>query len=85
MKQKVKMLSSSTGWGKPAKQFSELEDAVNSWLDRHPDISIERTHLLSQPTFGWGQLAVAVWYRERSNGRSSHSEAPHEASLSEKA
>ncbi len=71
MKRKVKMLSSSTGWGKPAKQFTELEEAVNHWLASHPDISVEDTHLLSQPTFGWGQLAVAVWYREHSNGNDS--------------
>jgi hypothetical protein len=71
MKRKVKMLSSSTGWGKPAKQFAELEDAVNHWLARHPDISVEATHLLSQPTFGWGQSAVAVWYREHSDGSGS--------------
>lgn len=71
MKRKVKMLSSSTGWGKPAKQFAELEEAVNHWLAVHPDISVEDTHLLSQPTFGWGQLAVAVWYREHSNGNDS--------------
>lgn len=69
MQRKVKMLSSSTGWGKPAKQFTELEDAVNEWLAGHPDISVEDTHLLSQPTFGWGQLAVAVWYREHSSRR----------------
>lgn len=68
MKRKVKMLSSSTGWGKAANQFTALEDSVNQWLESHPDISVEDTHLLSQPTFGWGQLAVAVWYREHSDG-----------------
>jgi hypothetical protein len=71
MRRKVKMLSSSTGWGKPAKQFAELEEAVNDWLANNPDISVEDTHLLSQPTFGWGQLAVAVWYREHSDGSDS--------------
>jgi hypothetical protein len=46
------MLSSSTGWGKPTKQFAELEDSVNSWLEDHPDISVEETHLLSQGVGG---------------------------------
>ena len=68
MKQKVKMLSSSSRWGKPAEQLADLEGEVNRWLEGHPDISVDRTHLLSQPTFGLGRLAVAVWYREHSNG-----------------
>lgn len=62
MKVKFKLFSTSSSWGKPAKQFAELEDQVNAWLADHPGIKIERAHMLSQPTFGWGLLAVAVWY-----------------------
>lgn len=67
MKQRVKLLSTAAGWGS-AKQIAELEGLINEWLESHPDISIERTHMLSQPTFGWGQLGVAVWYRQHSTG-----------------
>lgn len=67
MKQRVKLLSTPTGWGS-SKQIAQLESQINDWLESHHDISIDRTHMISQPTFGWGQLAVAVWYRQHSVG-----------------
>jgi hypothetical protein len=38
---------------------------VNEWLADHPDITVEYTHDLVQPNLGWGQTALAVWYKER--------------------
>lgn len=67
MKQRVKLVSTPTGWGS-SKQIAQLESQINDWLEGHPDISIDRTHMICQPTFGWGQLAVAVWYRQHSVG-----------------
>ena len=49
---------------KPAEQFNDLEDEINSWLAEHPEITIEPAHRLSQPTLGRGERAVAVWYSE---------------------
>ena len=61
---KVKLFVRGSGWGKPITQFQDLETDVNSWLDERPNIVVEHAHRLSQPAFGWGQLAVAVWYTE---------------------
>ena len=61
---KVKLFRRDGTKGKPAERFSDLEDQINSWLAEHPEITIDNTHRLSQPTFGWGELAVAVWYSE---------------------
>ncbi len=47
------------------KHFELLEAMVNEWLAEHPGIQIQYAHRLSQPTFGWGHLAVAVWYTEQ--------------------
>ena len=60
----VKLIASGTSWGKPATQLETLEKKINDWLTEHPTITVEYTHRLSQPSFGWGQLAVAVWYSE---------------------
>ena len=48
----------------PHKRFEDLESDINTWLADHPDIEVTYAHRLSQPTFGWGELAVALWYRE---------------------
>lgn len=61
---RVKLFSSGSSWGKPEKQFAALESSINEWLEGHPDIDVAHSHRLSQPTFGWGQLAVAIWYSE---------------------
>jgi hypothetical protein len=61
---KAKLFVKGSGWGKPITQFQHLEAEINSWLDENPNINVEHAHRLSQPTFGWGQLAVAVWYTE---------------------
>lgn len=55
---KVKLFTASK------KHFENLEASVNEWLADHPGVEIESVHRLSQPTFGWGHLAVAVWYSE---------------------
>jgi len=46
------------------KHFEVLEADVNNWLADHPNAQITLAHRLSQPGFGWGHLAVAVWYTE---------------------
>ena len=62
---RVKLFTNKSGWkGGAQLQFDGLEDQINDWLATHPEVSITQTHMLSQPTFGWGQLAVAVWYNE---------------------
>jgi len=61
---KVKLFTTSTSWGKPARQLEELEETINSWLAAHPDASVDHVHRLSQPTFGWGQLSIALWYTD---------------------
>jgi hypothetical protein len=55
---KVKLFTTSK------KHFETLEANVNAWLADHPGVEIKYAHRLSQPTFGWGHLAVAVWYTE---------------------
>lgn len=65
---RVKLFTRGTSWGKTASQFDNLEADINAWLESHPDVVVERAHKLSQPTFGWGQLAVAVWYQEPGSG-----------------
>ncbi len=52
--------------GKRSARFEELEAQINTWLESHPNITVERAHRLSQPNLAWGQLAVAVWYSEPS-------------------
>jgi hypothetical protein len=62
---RVKLFTNKSGWkGGAQLQFDALEDQINQWLATHPEVSVAQTHMLSQPTFGWGQLAVAVWYNE---------------------
>jgi len=61
---KVKLFTRGTSWGKTASQFDNLEADINGWLGANPNVVVERAHKLSQPTFGWGQLAIAVWYHE---------------------
>ena len=62
---RVKMFVRGSSWGKkPATQFGGLEADVNTWLEANPNIVVEHAYQLSQPSFGWGQLAVAVWYSE---------------------
>ena len=65
---KVKLFTVGGSWGKDETRFATLESDVNAWLAEHPDITVEYAHRLSQPTFGWGQLAVAVWYSEETIG-----------------
>jgi hypothetical protein len=48
----------------PAINLEDLETAINTWLEEHPDLAVDHVHRLSQPTLGWGQLSVAVWYTE---------------------
>ena len=46
------------------KHFETLEADVNDWLRDHPGVEIKHVHRMSQPTFGWGHLAMAIWYIE---------------------
>ena len=64
---KVKLFAVGMGKKKVkrAVRFEALEAEINSWLEDHPDIAVEQVHQLSQPNIDWGQLAVAVWYSER--------------------
>lgn len=64
MKFKLFSISSSWGFKSQSVQVAELEQQVNAWLEQHPDIEIEGAHRVSHPTFGWSQLALALWYRE---------------------
>ncbi|MEA2024888.1 MAG: hypothetical protein U9N79_11470 [Actinomycetota bacterium] len=50
---------------KRAVRFEFLEAEINSWLEDNPGIAVDHVHQLSQPNIDWGQLAVAVWYSER--------------------
>ena len=62
---KVKLFTNKSGWkGGAQLQFDGLESQVNEWLDSHPEVSVVESHMMSQPTFGWGQLGLAVWYTE---------------------
>ena len=60
----VKLFVKGVGRGKPGSHFQRLETEINSWLGEHPGVVVENAHRVSQPTFGWGQLAIAVWYTE---------------------
>lgn len=61
---KVKIFNRGSWKGKPVDRFNDLEVMINTWLAEHPDVAVEHVHRLSQPTFGWGELAIAVWYSE---------------------
>ena len=60
---KLKVFSAKSGNRNP--RFDTLETEVNSWLDLHPEITIDHTSFLSQPNMQWSHLALAVWYTER--------------------
>lgn len=49
---------------KKGDHFSKLEAKVNEWLADHPTITVRHVHRMSQPTFGWGHLAIGLWYSE---------------------
>lgn len=62
---RVKLFTNKSGWkGGAQLQFDGLEDQVNEWLESHPEVSVVVSHMMSQPTFGWGHLGLAVWYTD---------------------
>lgn len=60
---KVKLFSAQTNNRKPS--FDALEADVNAWLADHPNLVIEHTNDLTQPSAAWSHLALAVWYSEK--------------------
>ncbi len=42
-------------------KFGALDADVNEWLADHPNVDIESTNDLTQPSVGWSHLALAVW------------------------
>lgn len=49
---------------KKGDHFERLEVQVNEWLAEHPSINVRHVHRMSQPGFGWGHLAIGIWYSE---------------------
>ncbi len=60
---KLKLFSMQASNRKPG--LDTLEADVNAWLADHPNITIEHTNDLSQPSAVWSHLALAVWYSEK--------------------
>lgn len=60
---KVKLFSLQASNRKP--KFDALEGEVNTWLADHPNIVIDHTNAISQPTAVWSHLTLAVWYSEK--------------------
>lgn len=60
---KLKLFVMKEGNRKP--DFDTLEADVNAWLADHPNIVIEHTNDLSQPSATWSHLSLAVWYSEK--------------------
>ena len=60
---KIKLFSLQARNRKPG--FDTLEADVNAWLADHPNIVIEHTNDLSQPSAVWSHLTLAVWYSEK--------------------
>lgn len=59
---KLKLFSVQPGNRKP--DFDGLEDDVNAWLADHPNVVIDHTNALTQPSAAWSHLTLAVWYSE---------------------
>lgn len=62
---KVKLFSVQAKNRKPKPMFDTLEADVNAWLADHPNVVIEHTNDVSQPSAVWSHLALAVWYSEK--------------------
>ncbi len=60
---RVKLFTRGKGLD-PHKRFEDLEQDINSWLAEHPEARVAFAHRLSQPTFGWGELGLALWYED---------------------
>jgi hypothetical protein len=59
---KLKLFSAQTNNRKPS--FAALEAEVNGWLADHPNVVIEHTNDVTQPSAAWSHLALAVRYSE---------------------
>ena len=62
---KIELFSAQPSNRKPKPSLDTLEADVNAWLADHPNIVIEHTNELSQPSAVWSHLALAVWYSEK--------------------
>jgi hypothetical protein len=62
MAMKVKLFSLEAKNRKPG--FDTFEAETSTWLADHPNLVIEHTNDLSQPSAAWSHLALAVWYSE---------------------
>lgn len=60
---KIKLFSLQARNRKPG--LDALEADVNAWLADHPNVVIEHTNDLSQPSATWSHLILAVWYSEK--------------------
>ncbi len=60
---KLKLFSLQASNRKP--RFDSLEADVNAWLADHPNIVIEHTNDVAQPSAVWSHVALAVWYSEK--------------------
>ena len=60
---KMKLFSLQGKNRKP--NFDTLEADMNAWLADHPNIVIDHTNALSQPSAVWSHLTLAVWYSEK--------------------
>lgn len=60
---KLKLFSTQTNNRKP--KFDALESEVNAWLADHPNVVIEHTNDVTQPSAAWSHIALAVWYSEK--------------------
>ncbi len=60
---KVKLFSLEAKNRKPG--FDAFEADINAWLADHPNLVIEHTNEVSQPSAVWSHLAFAVWYSEK--------------------
>ena len=60
---KLKLFSMQARNRKPG--FDALEAEINTWLAGHPNIVIEHTNDLTQPSAVWSHVTLAVWYSEK--------------------
>jgi len=62
---KVKLFSVQAKNRKPRSSFDALEAEIKAWLADHPNLVIEHTNDVAQPSAVWSHVALAVWYSEK--------------------
>lgn len=60
---KIKLFSVQPSNRKP--NLDALEVEVNAWLADHPNVVIEHTNDLTQPSATWSHITLALWYSEK--------------------